>query len=86
MVTKIVFIFCFVLIGVAEAWAACTGSSPTWTSTPDYSSVSSCVSSASSGDTVIVSAGTATWNTTLNITKGIISTGAGIGNTIIQHL
>lgn len=43
-------------------YAACTGSSPTWTSTPDSTSVQSCVNRASAGDTINVSAGSATWS------------------------
>lgn len=52
--------------------AQCTGSSPTWTSTPDQTSVGTCVSKASAGDTINVSAGTGsvTWSgSTINITK-----------------
>jgi hypothetical protein len=67
----------------STAWAACTGSSPTWTSTPDYASVSSCVTSASRNDTINVRAGSATWASELNLTKGVSLIGAGIGNTII---
>lgn len=67
------------------SWAACTGSSPSWSSTPDYSSVSSCVSQASAGDTITVSAGSATWTSLLTITKGINLIGAGIGNTVISN-
>jgi len=63
--------------------AACTGSSPTWTTSPDYASVSSCVSSASTGDTINVSAGSATWNSSLTIAKGVNLIGAGIDATTI---
>lgn len=72
-----------VLLVPVVSWAACTGSSPAWTSTPDYASVNSCVGSATSGDTINVLAGSATWNSTLTITKGINLIGAGIGNTNI---
>jgi len=63
----------------SPTWATCTGSSPTWTSTPDYASVSSCVSSASRGDTVNVTAGggTETWGSTLSLTKGVKLIGPG---------
>jgi hypothetical protein len=37
---------------VNDAVGACTGSSPTWTATPDCASVKSCVSQASAGDTI----------------------------------
>jgi hypothetical protein len=50
---------------------------------PSYADVSAAVSSASSGDTVIVPAGTATWSSQLVITKGIKLIGAGIGKTVI---
>ena len=57
---------------------ACTGSSPTWTSTPDFPSVETCLSNASNGDTIKVAAGSATWSSTLTINKAIILQGAGI--------
>jgi len=64
--------------------AACTGSSPTWTASADQASVSSCISSASSGDTIKVSSGSATWNgITLPSTKDLTITGAGKTSTII---
>lgn len=69
-----------ILAGVlwwASADAACTGSSPTWTSTPDYASVNTCRSSASRGDTINVSAGSATWSSTLTLTKGVNLIGPG---------
>lgn len=68
----------------APAFAACTGSSPTWTSTPDKASLTTCISSAVNGDTINVSAGSATWSgaTTIN-GKKISIIGAGIGSTII---
>ena len=49
-----------------------------------YSDVNAAVSAASSGDTVFVPAGTATWSSTLTITKGITFQGAGIDSTIIR--
>lgn len=45
--------------------------------------VSAAIAAASSGDTVSVPAGNCTWNNGLDITKGIILTGAGIVNTVI---
>lgn len=66
----------------ASSWAACTGSSPTWTSTPDQSSVSTCLSNASAGDTINVSAGSATW-TAIAINKAVTLNGAGTGSTTI---
>ena len=80
-------IFCLIFLSGFLMWgnveAACTGSSPTWTTTPDYESVSSCVGQAIAGDTINVSAGTETWTDNLHITKAINIIGAGIGNTNI---
>ena len=51
---------------------------------PSFPDVSEAVSSANSGDTVIVPTGSATWNSTLTITRGIKLQGAGIDQTIIN--
>jgi PKD repeat protein len=51
---------------------------------PSYADVSAAVNSAVPGDTVLVPAGSATWASTLVVTKGISIIGAGIGNTIIS--
>src|SRR5262249_51804204 len=67
----------------AAAMAACTGSNPTWTSTPDQASVAQCIANAATGATVNVSAGSATWSSDINISKSITVAGAGIGNTVI---
>ena len=67
-----------------DASAACTGSSPNWNSSPDRSSVAACVSSARTGDTINVSAGSASWSSNINITdKAISVVGAGAGVTVI---
>src|ERR1700731_4595842 len=50
-----------------------------------FADVSSAVNLASNGDTVTVPAGTATWTSTLTITKNISLIGAGIGQTIITN-
>jgi hypothetical protein len=68
---------------LGEVFAACNGSTPTWTSTPDRVSVASCVASAGRNDTINVSAGSATWASAVNLTKGVTLTGAGVGNTVI---
>lgn len=66
------------------SFAACTGSSPTWTSTPDYTSINTCVTNASAGDTINVTAATADWGAnTLSVTKAIKLIGAGGSNTVI---
>lgn len=48
-----------------------------------YVDVSSTISSANPGDTIVVPSGSATWTSNLKITKGINIIGNGIGNTII---
>lgn len=58
-------------------YAACTGASPTWTTTPDYVSVNACVQNASTGDTINVINGTATWSNTITIRKAITINGNG---------
>lgn len=73
---------------INNTYAACTGSSPTWYCTPDYTSLNNLIKNDNPGtvrshDTINVSAGTATWNSPLVITKGLILKGSGIDNTII---
>ena len=60
----------------ALSFAGCTGSSPQWTSTADYTSVNSCVQSAAPGDTITVT-GNATWTSTLAVTRGVRLVGSG---------
>jgi hypothetical protein len=61
-----------------NALAACTGTSPTWTTTPDYASVNSCVSNALAGDTInFTSSGSATWSSTITISKALTINGNG---------
>ncbi|MFC2160400.1 hypothetical protein ACFLRX_01975 [Acidobacteriota bacterium] len=50
---------------------------------PSFADVRAAVSSARSGDVVIIPAGSATWDKQLVIRKGISLIGAGIGNTVI---
>lgn len=59
-----------------SAHAACTGASPTWSSTTDLSSVQTCVTNATAGDTINVASGSATWSGQLAITKGITLVGS----------
>ena len=63
--------FVFMMMATQPAWSACSGSSPNWTSTPDSSSMQSCVSNASNGDTIIISGGSATYSSTVTISKGL---------------
>jgi hypothetical protein len=74
----------FGLAITVDANASCTGSGPTWTSTADQTSVTTCISNASSGDTINVAAGSASWSA-ITITKAIHLMGAGVGNTIITQ-
>src|SRR5689334_2681560 len=64
--------------------ASCSGSSPTWTSTPDYASVSACVTSALRGDTINVSSGSVEWTDTLILTQGVKLLGTGAANLTIR--
>ena len=64
--------------------AGCVANGANWISTPDYASVSQCVSNADAGDTITVSAGSATWSTQLSISKRITLQGNGIGKTVIS--
>ena len=80
---KLIFVIPLLILLIAiNSYAACTGSSPTWTSTPDSSSVNTCISNASTGDTINVSAGSASWSG-VNLNKGVSLIGAGIGRTVI---
>src|ERR1043166_6041356 len=67
-------------------WAACTGSSPNWTSSIDRASVAQCVTNAQAGDTINVAAGTATWSPSINVNKSVALIGAGIGNSVITGI
>ncbi len=79
--------YIFLLLAPVNLWAACTGSSPNWTTTPDYASVNTCVGGATAGDTINVTAGdgTETWNSALTITKGIYLLGPGLANLTITN-
>lgn len=74
-----------ILLFPSLVWAACSGSSPTWTCDANSTSaqMNSCIASASVGDTINVGAGTGTWSSTVTIDKGIYLIGAGKTNTTI---
>ncbi len=75
----------FAALGTSNAKAACTGANPTWTSTPDSASVASCVSNASNGSTINVTAGNATWSSRIIIAnKAVNIIGAGAGSSVIN--
>lgn len=82
---KILFFIACLLSVPFHGWTACIGSGATWTATPDYASVASCVSQVSEGGTVNVSSGSATWTTRLVINKGVELVGSGIDSTIITN-
>ncbi len=88
MVRLLVGVFAFATIVASVnsvAFAACTGASPVWTSTPDQASVSTCVANARSGDTLNVSAGSATWSGNVAVNnKSLSIIGAGAGSTAIK--
>ncbi len=70
----------------SSAEAACSGSHPNWTSTPDQASIQTCVNSAANGATINITAGSATWGNTVSWTnKNIAIIGAGTGNTVITR-
>lgn len=80
---ELVLVLCFLLLGI-DAWATCTGSSPTWTSAScSLSDVSACLSAASAGDTVNVPAGSCTWSSTITISKSLYLIAAGTTQTNI---
>ena len=70
--------------GISNAGATCIGATPTWHSTPDRDSLATCVTNAISGDRIIVSSGTATWDSAVIWnSKNLTLIGAGIDRTII---
>jgi hypothetical protein len=76
------------VFGIGNVDAACSGVSPTWTSTADYTSVNSCVSQAKAGDTinVIAGSGSVTWPAsavTIPVAKPLNILGPGINNLVI---
>lgn len=71
------------------SFAACAGSSPTWTAVScNASAINDCVSAASPGDTINIPEGTCTWTCTtscpsVSIKKPLNLIGAGEGSTVI---
>ncbi len=80
-------IYLFFLVYPLELWAACTGSTPNWNTTPDYASLNRCVSKAKAEDTIYVSAGNGMeiWKSTLTITKGVNLIGPGVDSLTIKN-
>ena len=83
---KLLYILFIIAFFSTPLWSACTGSTPTWASSPDYASVNSCLSGSTAGDTINVTAGdgTETWSSTLTITKEIHIIGPGKSNLTIS--
>lgn len=80
------------LFVVSLSWSACEeypDASGNWypgtyaSQSLTQADIASCVTAASSGHTINLKAGAATWNSTVNITKGVKFIGAGIDSTII---
>lgn len=67
-----------------NALAACTGSSPTWTSSADASSLSTCISSSSAGDTINVAAGTFALGSVSFTGRNVIGAGSSTSGTVIS--
>lgn len=83
MPPKWLFLILMIGFSFAVAGAQCTGSSPNWTTTPDQPSVQSCINNAAEGDTVNISAGSASWTTGVMISgKGVTLSGSGSGRVI----
>jgi hypothetical protein len=65
-----------VVLVPVEVWAACTGASPRWASSADYTSLCGCIKGATAGDTITVT-GDATWTTYCEFTRGVNLVGVG---------
>jgi len=76
------------LVALAASFFCCAASSQGATVVAagvDRTSVANAISSASSGDTVSIPAGSATWSSGITITKGVTITGAGTNSTQILN-
>lgn len=82
----IIAVVVFVLAIVSPGYAACTGASPTWVTTPDGASIQTCLSGASLNDTINVSAGSGTIATTVTAPNDLNLSliGAGIDQTTLS--
>lgn len=76
----------FATIVLSICLALPSGAATITAASASYADVNTaCNTTAARGDTVIVPAGTATWGSTLTLTKEITLIGAGIGNTVITR-
>lgn len=81
MIKRIVLTSLVVLAFAVSSFAACSGSSPTWTTaSAAQNDVQDCINAATAGDTINVIAGTVNW-TSLTVNKALTFIGAGIGVT-----
>src|SRR5438874_12360362 len=67
------------LLGQIQAGAAVINAA-----SPSFGNVSTAIALAANGDTVVIPSGTATWTSSLTISKAITLQGAGVGQTIIK--
>jgi len=86
--SKIVFKINFIVLSICLLSVFCvfvtkSHAAEVYAKSASYFDVSSAVSSANSGDTVAIPAGTATWNSQLLINKFITLKGAGVDSTLI---
>jgi hypothetical protein len=73
------------LVIAAPVWAACQGASPNLTAaSPSQAEVGACLAAAVNGDTITVPAGSATWTSTVTITKFVKLVASGTA-TIIDN-
>jgi hypothetical protein len=74
-----------ILFPASIVYAACSGSSPTWNCSSDTTSaqLNTCISGATTGDTINVASGSGTWATTVSLSKAVSLVGAGIDSTNI---
>ncbi len=72
------------LAGIAIGFCETASGAPIKSKSPSRPDVAAAIESANDGDTIEIPAGTADWDKTVNVTKGVTIQGAGIGQTIIQ--
>lgn len=83
---RLILITLCVLLYSIRVWAACSGSSPTYTAaSSSYADVQACNALVVNGDTINIPTGSSTWSSTLAITKAISLIGNGVANTIITN-
>jgi hypothetical protein len=83
---KILYTLILILLCCGTSNADCTGESPTWTTTPDRTSVAACVAGSTAGDTINVTAGdgSETWTSAVTVDKAVNIIGPGKDNLTIS--